>query len=433
MLEKLDALAKTAADRIRTLDFVRVLSHHDADGIAAAGVICNTLLRQKIPFQATLLSSLDEESIKDIKENVIICDMGSSQIEVLRNLKNVIIIDHHKPIDNNAKFLQVNPHLAGIDGAFELTASGTAYAVAKQIDPSNVDLAGLAICGTVGDKQQMIGANRDILDEALARGVVSISKDLLNSDGTLKEILEYNSEPYFEITGDEKKIEEFLKQLKLEGNRSYRELNEEEKRRFISAMMLKLMKQSSPESIEELIGEIYFLNSEVYSHSLGFANILNACGKLGKAGLALSLCLRDSTQLNEARKLHREYQKKVIAEVRAVEGKIKKCTAIQYVKISDPDVTSAVSGSIMRYVTHGVPLLVLSQDEKKIKVSARGSKRLVEMGLNLADALREGAKKAGGVGGGHSVASGASLPFGTENIFIQTVDEIVAKQLKKGS
>lgn len=429
MLERLDALAKTAADRIKALNFVRVLSHHDADGIASAGVICNSLLRQKIPFQAALLSRLDEEAIKDIKEPVILCDMGSSQIEVLSGLKSVIIVDHHKPVDESAKYLQVNPHLAGIDGAFELSASGAAYAVARQMDSANVELSGLAIAGCVGDKQQMTGANRDILDEALAKGAVSISRDFLIDDGTLGEILEYNFEPYLEITGDAKKIEAFLKQLKLE-DISYKNLSEEEKRRFISAIMLKAIKRSRTETIEELIGEVYYLNNEVYSSALGFANILNACGKLGKTGLALSLCLRDKTQLEEAKKLHREYQRKVIAELRAIEGKIQQGRAIQYVKIKDADVTSAVSGCIMRYISPNAPLLVLSEEADKIKVSARGNRRLVENGLDLAVAVREGAKKAGGIGGGHSVASGASIPRGAENIFIQAVEEIVAKQLK---
>ncbi|MEM2924217.1 MAG: DHH family phosphoesterase [Methanocellales archaeon] len=437
MIERLDVLTKTAAEKIKSFDFARVLSHHDADGITAAGIMCLSLFRKKIPFQATLLSKLDEEAIKDIEGNVIICDMGSGQIELLSHLKNAVIVDHHKPLNINSthiqvNHIQVNPHLVGIDGAFELSASGTAYAIAKQMDPSNIDLSGLAVVGIVGDKQQMIGANRDILEEAMRKGVVSIKRDfLIDADTeTLKEILEYSFEPYLEITGDAQKIIELLKQIKLNPSTSYRDLNEEEKRRFLSALMLKIMKRSSAEAMAELIGEVYILNKEIYPQALGFANLLNSCGKLGKTGLALSLCLRDKTQIEEAKKYHREYQKRVIIELRAIEDRIKKLKAIQYVEIKDAAVTSAVSSCIIRYISPELPLLVLSEEEGKIKVSARGNRKLVQSGLDLGVALKEAAKRAQGTGGGHSIASGASIPKGMENIFIQAVEEIVAEQLK---
>ncbi|MEM2989901.1 MAG: DHH family phosphoesterase [Halobacteria archaeon] len=438
MLERLDALAKTAAEKIKSFDFARVFSHHDADGITAAGIICLSLLRKKIPFQATFLSKLDEEAVKDIEGNVnvIFCDMGSGQTKLLSHLKSAVIVDHHKPVVENAGHLQVNPHLAGIDGAFELSASGTAYAIARQIDSANIDLSGLAIAGIVGDKQQMIGANREVLEEALRKGVVSIKRDFLyaycggTETCTLGEILEYNFEPYLEITGDAQKIEEFLKKIKLKPQTSYSDLNEEEKRRFLSAVMLKAMKRSSAEALAELIGEAYLLNKEVYPQALGFANLLNACGKLGKTGLALSLCLRDKTQLEEAKKYYHEYQRRVIAELKAIEGKVKQLKAIQYVQIKDAAVTSSVSSCIMRYISPALPLLVLSEEAGKIKVSARGSRKLVENGLDLGAALRIAAERAQGTGGGHSIASGASIPKGMENIFIQAVEEIVAKQLK---
>jgi single-stranded DNA-specific DHH superfamily exonuclease len=433
MIERLDALAKAAAEKINSFNFARVLSHHDADGITAAGIICFSLLRKKIPFQATLISKLDEEAVKEIDGNIILCDMGSGQIQLLSHLKSAIIIDHHKPVDTNAlnaNHLQVNPHLVDINGAFELSASGTAYAIARQMDPANIDLSGLAIAGIVGDKQQMIGANKDILEEALKGGVVSIKKDFLYGNGSLREILEYNFEPYLEVTGDVEKIEEFLKQIKLKPSVSYRDLSDEEKRRFISALMLKVLKRGSIEALGELIGEVYILNKEVYPEALGFANLLNACGKLGKTGLALSLCLRDKTQIAEAKKYQYEFQKRVIAELKAIEGKIKQLRAIQYIQIEDAAVTSAVSSCIMRYISPDLPILVLSEEAGKIKISARGSKKLVENGLDLGVALREAANRAQGTGGGHSIASGASIPKGLENIFIQAVEEIVAKQLK---
>ena len=54
-------------------------------------------------------------------------------------------------------------------------------------------------------------------------------------------------------------------------------------------------------------------------------------------------------------------------------------------------------------------------------------------GLDLALALREAAGEVGGSGGGHPVASGASIPLGKEDAFLELVDYIVGKQLKGSS
>ncbi len=83
-----------------------------------------------------------------------------------------------------------------------------------------------------------------------------------------------------------------------------------------------------------------------------------------------------------------------------------------------------------RYLYPDKPLVTLNEVEDKIKVSARGTRKLVENGLDLAAALREASAQVGGTGGGHDVASGAALPKGTAMRFIDIVDSIVGKQLK---
>jgi single-stranded DNA-specific DHH superfamily exonuclease len=65
-----------------------------------------------------------------------------------------------------------------------------------------------------------------------------------------------------------------------------------------------------------------------------------------------------------------------------------------------------------------------------VKISARGNKLLISAGLDLSVALRKAAEAVGGVGGGHSIASGASIPPGSEERFLAIVDEIVGEQIK---
>ena len=168
-MKRLDKAAEAIAKSILHCDSMRVISHNDADGITSAGLICNALLRAGIPFQATLLNRLDESVITGLEGPVVFCDMGSGKPELISRVKGeCFVLDHHRPV-GTLNCMHLNPHLFGIDGAFELSAAGTVYSVVRQMG-DNADLAGLALVGAMGDRQAMIGANRSILEEAVACG-----------------------------------------------------------------------------------------------------------------------------------------------------------------------------------------------------------------------------------------------------------------------
>jgi len=72
--------------------------------------------------------------------------------------------------------------------------------------------------------------------------------------------------------------------------------------------------------------------------------------------------------------------------------------------------------------------------DMEIKVSARGTRRLVdERGLDLSVAMRDAAASVGGVGGGHNIAAGATIPLGKDIDFLQALDSIVARQMERVS
>ena len=76
------------------------------------------------------------------------------------------------------------------------------------------------------------------------------------------------------------------------------------------------------------------------------------------------------------------------------------------------------------------PILGLSLDDKKnIKVSGRGTKTLVQMGLNLGLALREACLAVGGQGGGHRIAAGATVPPEKLDEFLKIFVSVVEKQI----
>ncbi len=102
---------------------------------------------------------------------------------------------------------------------------------------------------------------------------------------------------------------------------------------------------------------------------------------------------------------------------------------IRYLDICCSDVTGAIASTIIRYVMPDKPIVVLNDDGDMIKVSARGTAALIRQGLDLASAIREGATAVGGNGGGHKIASGAAIPVGCEQQFLETVDAILGRQL----
>lgn len=435
-LEKLINLAKNAAEKIRKHSFVRIVSHNDADGLSSAGIMAHALLRAGIQFQLSIVGRLDEAVIGEVNrsvsrgELVIFCDMGSGQPEFINKVTaDVVLLDHHKPVGQSHAKVVVNAHIVGIDGATDISASGTCYLVAREMDSSNVDLAGLAIAGAVGDRQLFRTANAFILEEALQAKVVSVRRGLKVGDGNLADVLAYSTEPFLDITGYPEKVREFLNQLELSG--SIEELSEEKVIKLVNAVALKLSRQASPEAVEAVIGEVFLLNRELVKNVYDFISILSTCGKQKIYGLSLAICLRDQEVINEALSLTKEYEKKLTMNIRENVEKIHKGENIWHINAIDAVSTGNLANSVVRYLHPELPFICINESEGILKVSARGTRELVSKGLDLSFALREAAKAVGGNGGGHNVASGASIPLGSEEVFLSVADRIIGDQFLK--
>lgn len=429
-LSELEALSRQAADAIIEHERVRLISHNDADGLSAAGIMCNALYRKGILFHTTIVSQFDHSTVELIKKTpqdaVILCDMGSGQVELTSEIENAIIIDHHKPT-GEIQHVHFNPHLLGIDGSSELCASCGAYLVARQMG-DNADLAGLAIVGATGDKQHMAGYNKFILDEAVRINAVTVKKGLRMGDDPIEEQLEYSLDPYLDITGDKDKIREFVENTGIKG--PLNGLSEEKLQKFASLIALKLAKQESLSAINSLIGDVFILNNEVIPNIYDFVNVLNSCGSSDNAGIGLAVCMRDTSRVNEALTIAREHQRTIILNIKKAQAQVKTEQNLRYVHLEDSKSSGAIAGTMTRYLYPDKPFVTLNEVEDRIKVSARGTRKLVSAGLDLAAAMREASASVGGMGGGHDVASGASIPRGTAAKFIETVDSIIGRQLK---
>ena len=192
--ESVNQAAKLIREKVEKGSFIHVVSHLDADGIAAAGIIGKALLRLDANFRIRIQQWVDEkivgELISDKPDLVILSDMGSGYLELLcEGLKgfDAIILDHHQPIGENScpSLLQINPHLQGIDASRDISGAGVCYFVAKAMNSSNVESAPIAVVGALGDLQDKYeqkslgGLNRIIVEDAVKVGVLKEEKDLI--------------------------------------------------------------------------------------------------------------------------------------------------------------------------------------------------------------------------------------------------------------
>jgi single-stranded DNA-specific DHH superfamily exonuclease len=436
MIDELLRIAENAA-RFLLEDsdrYVRVISHSDADGISSAAIVSTALFRCHTPFHVSLVDRFDESVLERIEAShpdlVVLCDMGSGQPEMVNAIQQpVLVLDHHMPV-GRIEALHVNPHLAGIDGAFELSASGVAYLVARFMG-DNSDLSSLAILGALGDRQDANrGANSFILKEAVSAGVVEVSNGLLLDAGDAGEVLATSLEPYFPFTGEIEKAEAFLSRFNISGR--LEALEDDALRRLASALVLTLLKRGCVDAIDSLIGVRYRLKREVLSDARKMVAVVNACGKCEEPEVALSLCLRDDSMLEHALEVERGNRERLLNLLKTVEQSVREGEHIRYVVLEDVHGTGSVAEAMVRYRFPDKPFIALNRTEDMVKVSGRGTRKLVAQGLNLADALRSAAEKCGGVGGGHNIAAGASVPPEREEEFVKLVDNAVGAQLVMG-
>lgn len=162
-------------------------------------------------------------------------------------------------------------------------------------------------------------------------------------------------------------------------------------------------------------------------------DLVNACGRMDHSGIGIALCLGDSAALQEAFKYRADYTNSLLFEMRAIEdGGFESRESIQIVRPHRSSLAGAVCGISMQYLLdQSKPTIAISKVEGSAKVSSRGTLTLVSKGLDLAESMKACAEPLGGVGGGHKVAAGATVPLVREDDFLKSLDEATCKQLHK--
>lgn len=417
-------------------------------------------------FQLRVIKELDPQTLEDAQRCepgfMVLTDIGSGYLGGLAQTaeKNeVLVIDHHPPSGKPPRAVfQVNPHEFGVDGATEISAAGLAYLVARSMSAANTDLSVLAVVGALGDMQdknkerRLRGPNELPVQDAVNGGYLKTAKDLLffgRETRPIHRALALTTAPYLpHLTGEEDNCTALLvsRNIPLKDGERWRtigDLSHKEKQTLLSAIVELLSRDFKGSRALELIGTVYTLTKEpqgsLTRDAREFSSMLNACGRMDRQGLAVSVCLGEREPiLDEIQEVVASYRRTLAEYMQWLSGtpsailELKSVCIVRGEEKVAENMTGALS-SILSSAGHLKPdkatVVAARSRDGGVKISARAPEALLKKGVDLGTALQRAAAALGGFGGGHNVAAGAHITSGNAEEFYQMIDRIVSEQM----
>ena len=429
-----------AADIVHGHDFIQVYSHYDADGVSAASIIAQTLLRENKEFRVTLFTTLNDYNMDIIRSTktdcIIITDLGASYIEQLDAMKNdIVVLDHHTIISEAKRICYANPHLYGIDGMTSGCGATMALLFSVTMNEKNWDLVQIAFAGIAGDRQHingLSGLNVYLLEEGKKRGFIEEMPGSLIPSGHLKTQLFLTTDPYIRgVSGNEEGVSKLLDDAGIDHTKSYMDLDEEEKRKLSSLIAIKLTEQGMLEcSLNEIARTRYYLTGFKMDAEY-MSSVLNSCGRSGLGGMGVSAGMGDAKAIEMGAKLMNESNRDIVMNMVELDGKgLNQMDHLQWFDSSDSGFTGMLCGISMQCIGDpDKPTIGMNRSKEPVNISSRGMWGQLDKGIDLAVAMREACASVGGEGGGHRIAAGGSIPAEMVDTFLKNLDTILAKQL----
>jgi head-tail adaptor len=387
----LEAVANLVAEQIKRQEYVEVVAHNDADGIAAGSVLCHAMVRAGIRFRLRIRQEITAADLSR-EHACVLCDLGAG-IEDLP--KGTMVIDHHHPHFTGE--YHANPRLFGIDGDRDLSASGMAYIVARNMG-DNRDLAGLALLGIMGDHQALSGRNLEIFNEGVGNGIINPYRGLRLAGRDMPEKWLTAINPYLDgISGDEKAVNAIMAQA---AGKDVLRLD-----LLLSLSVLLIIPHADASCVEEIYGDTYALEREVIPDAHALASVIDACGKSGQGDLGASLCMRYGRDVEAAWEIARTHRLNVIAAIRTAAGTAPAHDGVY--EVGDAVLASDVADVLACQSTCLTPVAVVARDGETCRISARCSPSI---DTDLGSVIRVLAQSCGGTGGGHRYRAGATIP-----------------------
>ncbi|MEM1557120.1 MAG: DHH family phosphoesterase [Thermoproteota archaeon] len=460
--------ARELAGKLSSLDWddVLIVFHADADGTAAAAIACIALRSMGVSFCARSVKQIDKAILDNIaysSKPVILLDIGSGYLDEIRSIldpSRVIILDHHEPVGDRSNILMLNPNEHGLNGGSDISGSGVSYLVFKNLVDDFKRMNELAIVGALADMQDigpnrsLSGLNSTIVLEGEENGSITTEEDFVFfGRETLPIHVSIASSSNFIVpglTGDENVALNFLKSLGIEVKkddswRTFNDLSEAEKSKLLTGLMQYMSDLGlSPESVQNMFGTVYVFLSEpkgtVLRDGREFSALLNSCARMGFSHFGLAVAMGEKGRLfEEAQRISREYRivvSKSLSSVLSVPGARVETDRILFYNgegVVDPRVLSPVASIISSSLPGDFRkiLVVTAAEDDLLKVSIRVPRGLVQKGFDGGVLASLAARQVGGTGGGHDVASGATIPRRKLHSFMEAVEKIAEEQFQR--
>jgi single-stranded-DNA-specific exonuclease len=450
---KLTEALKPFCEKLRSVvengSEIAIVTHLDADGITSGSIIAIALKRMGARYSIRAVSDMNSAVVEKMKSDNrdfhVVTDLGGGWASNLRKAlgNKWVIIDHHQipeeemMIDDEGQIL--NAWKCGIDGGRHVPAGGMAYMVASALDRKNRDLSRIAVVSAVadrqdqGDKKSFIGLNTEILKIAQSLGLVNVDLDIMltgRETRPLHEALAYTSFPYIDgLTWNREACYTLLKNagIKFKDNGRWRvvaELSQDEKSLVLDAIakFVAISNQTSTSILDDLIGYVYTLNNEDKRSQLRdareFSTMLNACGRIGKAGVGIAICLGDrNTLLGAGEEIVGEYRttlRKYISTIFVEKWRLVDDGRNAFINgdgLLAEDMLGAVSSLLSGSPSLSGRLLFVRTLTKDGTYRFSSRKCLdCKSEANLGLIMRHYADVFKGAGGGHSAAAGCRIP-----------------------
>ncbi|MCS7116593.1 MAG: DHH family phosphoesterase [Nitrososphaerota archaeon] len=454
LLQRAEEIANRIIDTVKAGKKIALIAHIDADGITTASILIKAIYRKGGRFLVRVIGDLDLQLLDELKDGdyglYIFCEIGGGMVnEIIKRLDHRwIMIDHHRVPDEELNMKNVfNAWQFGFDGGVEVCGAGMAYFIAVKMDESNVNLSWLPIVGALadrqdrGDKRSLISLNERIVNDALKHGYLKVTTDLLfygRETKPIHEAIASTAMPYIPgLSGNRDLCLASLTsagiKLKDDGRwRTIAELSNEEKMKIVE-VIIPYFGGAVNEKVEELIGTVYTLIKEDENTPLRdareFGTLLNACGRMGRASIGISICLNDRDQtLQEAQRILIDYRQELnrylqtilIDQSRVIDNRM--WFLINGDGLVSPNMLSPLA-SILATLPRFKGRLILAKtlmNSNEVKFSVRFGIGC-EQSISLASLVSEAAIQCGGVGGGHNTAAGARIPLTNVEKFLGAI------------
>jgi single-stranded-DNA-specific exonuclease len=424
-----------------------VIYHYDADGIASASSALRAFARLGDPAQATALSGVERDRmaalLKASPGAVLIVDTGFAWLDLYPGHgAPVVVLDHHQypgvphPPALPEHVAVVNPLDWGVDGMSEMCAATLTWLFTIFLDPRNWDNAPWGLSGAIGDRQHVggfRGLNGRLVDEAIQRSLVVRRPGLPLFGATLGAALARGIDPFVRhLSGRPEEVGRFLDEVGLDPARPPTSLTPDESQRLSAALRRRLESASAaPDALKLLDQPRWFLPS-LGLDAEEVSNLQSSAGRAKNPGLGIAYALGDPSAADRLRATEEQWRDAILKGLLRVENEgVNSMSSLQWFESPDPTLAGTQAGMAILYLLDANrPVFVFTERSGgPIKLSSRATRELVDRGLDLSAACRDAAQAVGGEGGGHRIASGATIPAGTRDKFLDAANSLVGAQL----